>query len=180
MMRTLQSSWLKCTPLERFLIKGGALWVIWKLIHKLFNFLDVFNSCADFLSATFLILAKFLLLLLGFHPLVDFGRHCLAILPADGVVVLSGCLGIQNLVYFTLFLVAYPGNTKSKYYYIPIGLFILLFNNIFRIAFLAWLLYSYPSLFETFHQSLYQDFTYLLIFFLWYLWIKKYSKISTL
>ncbi|WP_114783166.1 exosortase X [Botryobacter ruber] len=88
------------------------------------------------------------------------------------------CNGMELMALFAGFIIAFPGPVLKKLIFIPIGIFLINFLNILRIAGLALnAFYSYETL-EFNHKYTFTIIVYAFIFGLWMLWVKKYSSLN--
>ena len=97
-----------------------------------------------------------------------------------GVKLAGGCIGFGIMSLFAGLILSYPGHRKIKYFYIPIGLFLILLMNAVRIALLAFLVQFDYTLWELNHKLIFKVFIYAFIFMLWVIWINKTSKVEKL
>ncbi len=89
----------------------------------------------------------------------------------------ASCNGLEPLVLFAIFIIAYPGKVKHKLWFIPAGLIIIHIANILRNYWLSLMLYHQKmEMFHLFHRYVFVFLIYLLIFGFWVLWANKFSK----
>ncbi len=87
------------------------------------------------------------------------------------------CIGINLMFVFAAFIAFMKGKLYKKIWYIVFGILTIYLMNIFRITFLYIYLVknnSHDSFFVDVHD-IYSYIVYLIIFFMWVLWIKKFS-----
>jgi exosortase/archaeosortase family protein len=80
---------------------------------------------------------------------------------------------------YTGFLIAFPGNIKSKLYFIGIGTLVIWILNIIRIAALAMLDTISREWTEFNHTYTFTLVMYGVIFLTWYIWLNKYAHVRT-
>lgn len=85
--------------------------------------------------------------------------------------VYEGCNGINVMVVFLSFLLAFPGWSKKMYWFAPMGLILIYIFNISRIVLLYWVSESLPNLYYFTHKYVFTAFIYLVVFVLWYVWV---------
>lgn len=95
---------------------------------------------------------------------------------SNGVWIGGPCNGITLMFLFAVFVIAYPGNIKNKFWYIPLGILIVHIVNIIRIIALA-IIANYNYYYLDFnHTYTFTFIAYGIVFGLWMLWVNKYSK----
>ena len=92
-----------------------------------------------------------------------------------GVWIGEPCNGIKIFGLFTIFILSFKGDIKRKIIFIPIGIAILHFLNILRIAILTYISATNPYILDFNHNITFQLFIYGSMLALWYLWITKFS-----
>lgn len=119
----------------------------------------------------------YLLETLGFKTFV--GNHetirTIGIDGTTGLWIGDPCDGISLFALFAFFVIAYPGNWKHKAWYIPAGITLIHFMNIFRITALCIIVLKEPSWLEFNHTYLFQVLMYGFVFLLWFIWIRRFS-----
>lgn len=90
--------------------------------------------------------------------------------------VIEGCNGISIIILFCSFVIAFPGNRKKALLFCLIGGIAIYSVNVLRIALLAVLLAKFPNQQEPLHNLMFPAIIYGFTFFLWVLWVTKYSK----
>tara|TARA_B100000963_G_scaffold337191_1_gene332956 strand:- start:17 stop:568 length:552 start_codon:yes stop_codon:yes gene_type:complete len=96
-----------------------------------------------------------------------------------GVWIGEPCNGVKIFGLFSIFIMCFKGNIKSKFWFIPIGIITIHFLNVFRIATLAVIAAINPFLLNFNHNVTFQIIIYGTMLLLWFFWIKKFSKIKT-
>lgn len=107
-------------------------------------------------------------------------------LKANDRVVLSiyeGCNGINVMIVFFAFVIAFSGKARHTVVFIPIGLLIIHLFNLFRVALLYLLAESNSRHFYYYHKYFFTATLYLIVFALWIAWVfwfngKHKKKIS--
>jgi len=99
--------------------------------------------------------------------------------PFPFVRVGASCNGLELLILFTIFIIAYPGKKKHKAIFIFLGLLGIHILNIFRNYWLAlFVLHQEMDMFDLFHRYIFIFMVYGAIFLLWMLWVNKFSKLK--
>ena len=168
----------------RFGLNGSILFVLWFVFYKFFrnlNLIDYFYEEITFhITNINLYFSKAILTLFGYD--VEIFGKTIKILGTDGVHLDRGCLGRNNIGLFAGFIIAYPGNIKSKTWYIPLGFFLFYVINTVRIIALAITVECCPENLDINHHIIFQYTVLGFMFLLWFVWIvwlrKKKNKIQ--
>jgi exosortase family protein XrtF len=98
----------------------------------------------------------------------------------DGVInVFEGCNGINVMIVFVAFLVAYGGSSKRMLWFLPLGLFIIHLFNLIRIMFLYAAAQQNTRYFYYIHKYFFTAALYLVVIVLWIVWVAKLSNTKT-
>jgi exosortase family protein XrtF len=161
----------------RFIVVAGSLYLLLYLIYqfvvKQFTFYD-----QKFIGQ---IIQSADLLLRGmgyktFKVLQDRDMQVIGIDGSGGVWVGSNCNALTLCALFAVFIIAYPGQQKNKWWFVPAGMLAIHVLNIFRVTALALIAYHFPPEYLTFNHT--YTFTFLIygfIFLLWILWINRFA-----
>lgn len=163
------------TPLQSFLLKGAALFLLWELAYALFlgphGGLDMAltNAVAE-------------------HS-VDFARLIghEAYATADNQFVLDGrpavhvfhpCNGLIIHVLFLGFLIAVPGDWRHKIWYGIVGVLLIHFVNVLRVYLLGINYLDSPETFDFNHKYTFALAVYAVVFGLWMVWINRFTDLN--
>ncbi len=91
------------------------------------------------------------------------------------LAVYEGCNGINVIIIFVAFLIAFGPLNKALGWFIPAGLFILHIINLARISLLFWVALYMPDFMYFTHKYFFTAILYVVVFILWIVWVKKYS-----
>jgi len=80
------------------------------------------------------------------------------------------CEGLKQLLLFIFLMLCFPGKRKAKYWFIPMGVAVLLTINIIRFIGLCLTLVSHPSMFHFMHDQVFYIVYYGGVFGLWAIW----------
>ena len=94
------------------------------------------------------------------------------------VGISDSCNGLVLFVTFAGFILAYPARFLYKSVYIPLGIVLIFFLNVFRIFCLAIIWIYYPEYLQFNHHYTFTFFVYMDIFLLWLGFVKKYGKLD--
>lgn len=116
----------------------------------------------------------FLVGLFGYNSCIEGTSICVNIVST--VHIASGCNGFDIFSVFVCFIIIFEGKWWHKVLYCSIGILILHFFNITRVALLAIDHYENLKLFQFNHKYTYLIIMYFVVFMMWVLWIIKFSK----
>lgn len=98
------------------------------------------------------------------------------IIGSPGVTIGPGCDGLVIIALFVIFVLFFPGDKKHKLWYIPVGVVLIHSLNIVRVSALAMIMKFHPDWLEFNHDYTFTVITYGFVFFLWYVWVNKFSS----
>ena len=96
-----------------------------------------------------------------------------------GVWIGEPCNGVKTFGLFSIFILCFKGDTKNKLWFIPLGIILIHFLNVLRIATLTIIAAINPYWLNFNHNVTFQIIVYGTIFLLWFYWIKRFSKINS-
>jgi exosortase family protein XrtF len=99
---------------------------------------------------------------------------------SNGVWIGGPCNGITLMFLFAIFIIAYPGNLKSKLWYLPLGILLVFCLNLLRIMSLSLISLYNPAYLNFNHTYTFTFLAYSFVFGLWMLWVNKFAKLGTL
>jgi exosortase family protein XrtF len=157
----------------RFFILAFALYFVWYLTHELvikpYTAIDeklislIVSNSADFLKA------------LGFNTYQSYEDKDMQLVGVDGahpVWIGAPCNALTLFMFFTLFIMAFPGSIKKKLWFIPMGIIIIHIANVLRVSALALISFYAPTYLEFNHTYTFTIIVYGIIFLLWMWWVK--------
>lgn len=168
------TSFKNISPLYRFLISFGVLALIW---YPLYYFvIQKYTSLDMLVIDSTLQTSKAILDTFGYTSFIE-GR-VLRIAGTSGLWVGDNCNAIALFALFSGFIISFPGNIKSKFWFIPIGIFLVFFMNCLRMVFLA-IIDTYSRAWTEFnHTYTFTILIYGFIFGLWMFWVNRYSYVK--
>ena len=92
-----------------------------------------------------------------------------------GVWIGDPCNGFSLFALFLIFMITYPGPWKQKLWYIPLGLLAIHLVNVLRIVALTIILDNNSEWLDFNHNYTFNIIVYSFVFFLWYIWAKKFA-----
>ncbi len=90
--------------------------------------------------------------------------------------VYEGCNGLNVMVIFVSFLIAYGKVGKKMLWFMPLGLLVIHLFNLLRIVLLFHVTLSMPDILYFSHKYLFTAFIYIAVFGMWALWIFKVNE----
>ena len=161
----------------RFLIIAGFTYLLLFLLHVFI--LKKYTYYDQKFIGSIITVTETLLNLFGFKTFTVLQDHDVQVVGIDGssgVWVGSNCNAISLFILFVSFVIAYPGKIKHKLWYIPLGIILVHFLNIFRVVALAIIALKAPHTLGFNHTYTFTFLVYAFIFYLWILWANKFSK----
>ena len=158
---------LRPSPLTRFLMVAGVIYVLWYLVYDYYLLPD--GRLDEFLSLSGVNLAGGLLNLFGWEIYSD--TRILAVTGTSGVEIQNGCNGLELIGLYMGFIIAYPGGPiQKRVAFLAGGIILLFFANVFRIMIFALSIYYVPTFWEQVHIYSSYFIFYPIVLTLWYLW----------
>jgi len=114
----------------------------------------------------------------GTRP-VDMDPKVALLNGSDTVVnMFEGCNGINIMILFMAFIVAFPGKRKDMLRFIPAGFLFIHLANLGRIILLYWVAETKPDYMYFTHKYLFTAIIYGAIFILWAIWVTRFSELK--
>ena len=149
-----------------FLGKVLAFYGLWYVLYDLWLLPD--GTVDRWLSINVAQVAGTLLGGLGFEVFLE-GRS-LALPGVPGVRIVNGCNGLSTLGLFVGFVLAYPGRTRRRLWFIPMGLAVVYATNVGRVAVMLLVQKYWPVAFDPLHGFGLTTIFYVVVFGLWVAW----------
>jgi exosortase family protein XrtF len=89
------------------------------------------------------------------------------------IYVFEGCNGLNVLIVYLSFLLAFAGPRKLLIRFIVVGMIGIHLLNIGRVCLLYGVVFYFPDQVYFFHKYLFTGILYIFVFLLWYLWVRK-------
>jgi exosortase family protein XrtF len=90
--------------------------------------------------------------------------------------IYEGCNGINVMIIFLAFLLAFGPINRWLWWYVPVGLFILHVSNLLRITILFWVSLNEPNFMYFLHKYFFTAALYVVTFILWVIWVRMYMR----
>lgn len=161
-----------------FLLRFLAVYFAGNMIYGLF--ITSFENDADPITYLVTHQTSWLINLLGHSTSAQPNTYLPTVLLREqGETVLSvyeGCNGINVMVVFVAFLVAYSGPLQRMAWFLPLGLLIIHFSNLLRIGLLYFVSKFYESYFFYVHKYFFTAIIYVVVVALWIIWVRGLKK----
>ena len=168
---------IRDNKLIQFIIIGGGVYLIWLFSYNIL--IKEYTNWDYNLNYNIALLSVSFFDLIGLNAVMEIDSDHVIVSLIDsfhrGVWVGDNCNGFKLFSIFSIFIIAYPANWKSKLWYVPVGILIVHLANIFRIMALVLINDSNPAYLDFNHDYTFTIFVYSIIFALWYYWLKKFS-----
>jgi exosortase family protein XrtF len=108
------------------------------------------------------------------HPL----KASISLMEGDDTIigVFEGCNGINVMIIFVAFILAFGGPKRSMLWFIPAGLLVIHVVNLLRIGLLYLTAQHYEQYFYYVHKYFFTAILYFVIFILWAIWVLKFNS----
>lgn len=150
-----------------FFLKALGIYVAWYILYDLWMLPD--GRVDLWLSEHIVSLGGSLLAGMGFEVYAQ-GR-IIGLAGTNMLEIIDGCNGIEVIGLFIGFVVAYPGLTQNRLWFIPLGILLLYATNVVRILVLAITQLHAPGIFHITHDYSTTAIFYLVVFGMWVLWV---------
>ena len=166
----------KNNPYFRFTFLAIILYVVWYIIYE--AWLHPSGIWDRIIINNLVVLTNIVLENIGYIPIPDdptLSRRIVGIDGTLGVWIGDPCNGFSLFALFLIFMITYPGPWKQKLWYIPAGLLAIHIINVLRIVALTIILDVKPEWLDFNHNYTFNIIVYSFVFFLWYIWAKKFA-----
>ena len=168
---------LRSNAFVKFLLTAGLIYLLlylsYQFVVKRYTYYD-----QAFIGSIIKAAEQFLNLLgyKTFKILQDRDMQVIGIDGSNGVWIGSNCNALKLFGLFSVFILAYPGNQRDKWWYIPAGIAAIHLLNIVRVSMLAIIAFYDYTWLDFNHTYTFNFLVYGFIFFLWMLWVNKFSQ----
>jgi exosortase family protein XrtF len=155
-----------------------GLYLLWTILY--YSLLQPWGKLDTLVINDSSLWSLFFLKHLGFQTFVGPSptMRTIGIDGTHGLWIGDPCNGLALFALFSTFIIAYPGNWKHKLWFIPAGITLIHAMNIIRITLLCIIVLKRPNWLEFNHTYLFQIIMYGFIFFLWFIWMKKFGNMK--
>lgn len=163
--------------ITRFFVFAAALYLAWYLLYELV--IKPYTPIDEKLISLIVANSAFSLKLLGFtvyQSIEDSNMQLIGVDGAHPVWIGAPCNALTLFMFFALFVIAFPGDIKKKFWFIPLGILIIHIANVIRIVSLVIINYYAPQYLAFNHTYTFTVFVYGIIFCLWMWWVNTSLK----
>jgi len=90
------------------------------------------------------------------------------------VSVNLSCSGLKQFYQWVVLMLLYPGPWRHKAWFIPLGLIVIHFVNLFRIVSMTFVTIHLPDQWDFIHDNILRPFFYVVMFAFWVWWNEKF------
>lgn len=163
-----------------FLIRAGIFYFIWSVVYQ--SWILPHTSIDRYVINNLIDISSVFLKGMGYqlipNPAIDEPIRTIGIDGTHGLWVGDPCNGLTLFAVFSAFLLAFPGQIKYKFWFIPLGLILIHLSNSIRITILAMIVKIDYNYLDFNHNYTFTVFVYGIIFLLWYWFIKLNQKVK--
>ncbi|MFU8812069.1 MAG: exosortase X [Balneolaceae bacterium] len=152
--------------IARFLYKVVAIFLGWFVLYELWILPNGYIDGP--LSHNIAAVSAGLLQAMG-ESVFYYGR-VVGLHGANGIEIVNGCNGITAIGLFLGFILAYPGDRRSRLFFSILGIALIYIVNVLRIVALAYIQLYQPSYYSFSHDYSTTTIFYVIIFLLWMVW----------
>ena len=164
-------------PAFIFLGKFLGLYIVGNLLYGLY--IKAYNPVADPVTWAVTAQTSACLNILGsqISLIQDAFKPSIGMIENEESVisVFEGCNGLNVMIIFVAFVVAFGGPRKAMLWFIPVGLLVIHIVNLLRIGLLYYTAQYYAHYFYYVHKYFFTAILYFIIFALWALWVIRYN-----
>lgn len=169
--------WKQFKPALLFVVRFVGLYLAGNIGYGVY--ISAFNNRPDTITHWVTQQAAALVSVL-FEP-VSIAAHAVdatVLMQQEGETIISvyeGCNGVNVLIIFVAFVLAFGGRVKLMLPFILLGLVAIHVANLVRIVLLYAVMTRYDALFYFFHKYLFTASLYAVVFGLWVVWVKYFQ-----
>ena len=172
------SDFIKNKKIVFFLTLSTSFYACWFTLYTFF--IEEKTLLDEKIISNLIFLSSNLLKSIGFNVFYSTKDLDFQMVGVDGshpVWIGAPCNGLTLIILFSIFILAFPGSFKNKIWFIPSGIVFLHLINVLRITALAIINYYTPQYLDFNHNYTFTLIVYSCVFFLWIIWVKKFSSI---
>jgi exosortase family protein XrtF len=167
-------------PAVRFLMIAALSYGAWLLLY--YFLIKPYTNWDYYLNYSLVLISDQLFNWFGITTLIELESDhvILSVYGSDqrGVWIGDECNGFKLFSIFAIFILAFPGQLKSKLWFIPLGIVLIHTANLIRVMCLLIIAEKYPAFLDFNHLYTFTIFVYSIIFLLWLWWVKKYGHVK--
>ena len=162
-------------PAILFLVKFIVLYLIGNIVYGIY--ITYFYPYPDPITSLVTEQSSSILNVLGYNTdtSIQTGKpNVLVSLSGRSVIaVFEGCNGLNVMIIFVAFILAFGPLTKKILWFLTAGLIVIHIANLFRVIVLFFIALSNPDYLYFLHKYFFTAFLYLIVFVFWYFWVSK-------
>ncbi len=152
----------------KFIVKAFAVFILWYIIYELWLLPE--GNLDKWLALNIVAVSNGLIEFIGYetwsvHRIIGIGENA-------GIELVDGCTGISAIGLFLGFILAYPGEWKSRISFSLLGIGVIYVVNILRIVMLVVTQEEWVEFFDFTHDYSTTTIFYIVIFVMWMTWVK--------
>jgi len=167
-------------PAVRFLLIGAASYCLWLILY--YFVIKEHTNWDYYLDYSIVYSSHQIFNLFGITTqiVIETDHVILYLDETNGIGVWVGddCNGFKLFSIFAIFIIAFPGNWRTKLWFISLGMVFIQIANIIRVMSLLLIYDSHPTFLDFNHKYTFTIFVYSIIFSLWLWWAKKYGNVK--
>ena len=113
-----------------------------------------------------------------FHVDLITHEHAIGVINTNDtysfINVAPECTSLKQWLHWLFLMLLFPGPWKHKLWYIPLGLVIIEWINVFRVVGITLCMIPFPDHFDFFHDYFFKTLFYFFIFIMWVIWVEKF------
>jgi len=155
-----------------FFIKALLCYIVWFFVYDQW----LVKVCwLDNLIIDNLVDVSKKILLLFHYPIFHY-QHSLGIDGSHGVYIGIPCDAVELMALFASFIIIFEGKWIHKLWFIALGVVVIHLLNVVRVVALILMENYNPAILEFNHKYTFTILMYLVVFFGWVIWVKKFSN----
>lgn len=164
-------------PTILFLVKFVAIYLIGNFLYGLY--VTAYNPHPDIATHWVSDHTARVLTICGYPTEIqDLPNHPTTTLNYNGQSILAvyeGCNGINVMIVFVAFVVAFGPMIKAMLWFLPLGILIIHLMNLARITLLFWVSIYMESMMYFTHKYFFTAILYVVVFILWVWWVRRFA-----
>ena len=167
--------WSWSNPFLRFIIVAPGVYFAWYALYEFY--LQPHTNFDTYVIDNLVYLTELFLNMLGYElrPHVGEFANYVGLKDHGWIQIGAPCDGITLLSLLAVLVLAFPGAWKHKLWFLPFGLISVHLINVIRIICLVFIVAVSPESLEFHHDYTFTFLVYCYVFWLWYMWINKFS-----
>jgi len=171
-------NWKEFKPTLLFLAKFVGLYIVANMVYGLF--ITAYAPVADPVTHAVTEQCGWILDVTGWPVTVqDEALKSTTLIVHEGtarIAVYEGCNGVNVMIIFLSFLLAFGPYTRAMAWFAPLGVMVIHAGNLARIVLLFLVTLYYPNYLYYLHKYFFTAIIYVVVFILWIIWVRKFSR----